>query len=318
MFLSTEESLHRPEVSRWRKRMLERYIPPPDIELTIVLPCSAKKPYSESKSHRHFREYIRKGAKGNMSHVHEVVLTSPLGLVPRELEGLYPAAHYDVPVTGHWSAEEKEITAALLADYLKKTDKPAIAHVEGAYRDICGALDIMMTEGGHGRSSLDELAQAIEEALAGMKPIRTDRRKNTLRAICDFQFGRGANKSIIPDDAVVKGGQVFLGSEQIAAVNLNNGYLALGLAGGRLLKEYGSNWVTISFKPETNSVFAAGVEDADPGIRASDEVVVIYEGEVAGVGRAALSGEEMKRAERGLAVQLRHRAKATLSGPSPQ
>lgn len=308
MLLATEESLQRPEVVRWRKRIIERYTPPPGIELTVILPCSARKPYSMSKSHQHFREYIKRGAKGKSALVHEVVLTSPFGLVPRELEALYPVAHYDVPVTGHWSGEEKQVAMMLLGDYLKKTGKPAIAHVEGAYRDICGALNVKMTEGGHAKHKIESLTKAIEEALAGLKPVKTNRRRDALRAVCDFQFGRGAGNVIIPDEAAVKGSQVFLGGEQIAAVNPNNGYLALTLAGGELLKKYGSSWVEISFKPETNSIFAVGIEDADLGIRPGDEVVVLYQGNVVGVGKAVLNGAEMALAKKGLAVQLRHHA----------
>ena len=38
--------------------------------------------------------------------VHQVIVTAPLGLVPRELEEIWPAANYDIPVTGEWDADE--------------------------------------------------------------------------------------------------------------------------------------------------------------------------------------------------------------------
>ena len=34
------------------------------------------------------------------------MITSPLGLVPRDLEEVWPASHYDIPVTGDWSLDE--------------------------------------------------------------------------------------------------------------------------------------------------------------------------------------------------------------------
>ena len=34
------------------------------------------------------------------------MVTSPLGLVPRSLEDFWPAAHYDIPVTGDWDSDE--------------------------------------------------------------------------------------------------------------------------------------------------------------------------------------------------------------------
>ncbi len=308
MLLTTTESLNRPEIVRWHKRIIERYSPPQGIELTVILPCSAKKPYSKSKSHQHFKSYIKRGARGKMSLVHEVVLTSPMGLVPRELEHVYPAAHYDVPVTGDWSREEVDITVKLLSDYLSKTKKPAIAHVQGAYRDICDELDVKMTEGGLGKDELEALSETIQGELSESKPQKRNRRMENLRAVCDFQFGLGAGEKMFQDDAQVKGRQVYYNGEQLAAFNPSNGLLALTPAGGQLLKDYGSYWVKLSFKPETSSIFAIGVEDADPNIRPHDEVVVLYENSVAGVGKAALNGQEMIDAKRGLAVQLRHRA----------
>src|SRR5438552_1980631 len=100
------ESLHRPEVVRFRRRIMERYAKPPSARVLLLLPCSARKPYSASRSHRRFREAIQ--ACKNPSVVHEVIVTSPLGLIPRELERFYPAgdaggdAHRTRPAVPHF------------------------------------------------------------------------------------------------------------------------------------------------------------------------------------------------------------------------
>ena len=49
----TEESLYRPEAHRWRERMglLE-----PIGDVVVVIPCSMRKPYSQSKSHSIFMQ----------------------------------------------------------------------------------------------------------------------------------------------------------------------------------------------------------------------------------------------------------------------
>lgn len=306
MNLITAESLHRPEVVRWHHRVKERYTLPQGVKLTVVLPCSARKPYSKSKSHMMFKKYIRRGAKEKIALVHEVILTSPLGLVPRELENVYPAAHYDVPVTGHWSSEEKSIAVELLADYMKKAGTKMIAYVDGAYREICTELKIPLTEERIlSRESLQELEQKVSEALEEFAAKKRDKLES-LRKICDFQFGRGADEYLVPKTATARGRQIFSGDEQVAAVNPNSGFLVLSLAGGKLLKEYGKYLVEISFRPATNSIFCAGINKADREIRPGDEAIVIYEGEVVGVGKAVLSGEEMVRAKKGLAISLRH------------
>jgi archaeosine synthase len=304
----TAQSLSRPEVLRWHKRIMERYTPPAGIKLTVVLPCSARKPYSRSKSHRLFTEYIKKGAGKRLSLLHEVILTSPLGLVPRELENIYPAAHYDTPVTGHWSEDEREIAVRLLKGYMKKAKTGAIAHVDGAYRDIAGELGISMTgENIRSDAALEELAAKISKTLAKFKPIKKDK-INPFRKVCDFQFGKGASGYLLPDGTKERRGRLFFNGSQTAAVNRGTGYLALTLEGGKMLGEFGAHIVEISFKPEMNNIFSVGVEKADNGIRPNEEVIVLYKNKVAGVGRAALNGVEMVRAKKGLAVALRHRA----------
>lgn len=305
----TSQSLGRPEVVRWHRRIVERYTPPSGIKLSVVLPCSARKPYSRSRSHRLFRDYIRKGAGKRIGLVHEVMLTSPLGLVPRELEGVYPAAHYDMPVTGHWSEEEKEIAVRLLEDYMAKAGTDVIAHVDGAYRDIAGGPGIRMTgEGVRSDKALKELATEISKALENFKPAKNDRIE-PFRKVCDFQFGVGAAEYLLPEGIKENRGRLFLNGTQVAAVNRGTGYLALTLKGGEMLREFGAHIVEISFKPESNSIFSVGVGGADENIRPGDEVIVVYKDKVAGVGKAALNGAEMARAKKGLALELRHRRK---------
>jgi archaeosine synthase len=51
------------------------------------------------------------------------------------------------------------------------------------------------------------------------------------------------------------------------------------------------------------------VEDAHNDIIPNDEVVVLKDDEVVGVGKAVLNGNEMKRAVKGVAVKIRHRKK---------
>lgn len=305
MRLISAESLHRPEVARWHTRIKERYTPPAGAALTVVLPCSARKPYSKSRSHFHFINAIKRGGGNKKGLVHEVILTSPLGMVPRELEGLYPAAHYDVPVTGQWSQEEKDFSMDLMADYMAKAGTKVIAHVDGAYRDICSALDIPMTTQ-RGKDGARQLEDMVRDALKDMDPRRRDSLE-PIRKIADFQFGPGAGDILVGTDAILRRRQVLRDRQQICAVNPKDGFLSLSLKGMEYLKDLGRYWVKLSFKPKTRSIFAVGVEEADLGISPGDEVLVFYDGEVVGVGRSVLSGREMVRATKGLAINLRHK-----------
>ena len=57
MRANSGESLQRAEVRRFAERVINRYLPP-KTDVAVLLPCSAKKPYSLSQSHRKFGRAI--------------------------------------------------------------------------------------------------------------------------------------------------------------------------------------------------------------------------------------------------------------------
>jgi archaeosine synthase len=97
------------------------------------------------------------------------------------------------------------------------------------------------------------------------------------------------------------------GGAQWAAMVPNYGVLAFTLAGARQWVESDAptHRVEIDGFVPHGSVLAPGVVDATDAIRPGDEVVV--EGPRAfAVGRAAMSGPEMRGSTRGIAVDVRH------------
>ena len=48
------------------------------------------------------------------------MVTAPLGLVPRELEDFWPAAHYDIPVTGDWDVDELLVIWEMVSEYARR------------------------------------------------------------------------------------------------------------------------------------------------------------------------------------------------------
>ncbi|MFQ6120501.1 MAG: DUF5591 domain-containing protein, partial [Methanosarcinales archaeon] len=277
----------------------------------VLLPCSAKKPYSKSVSHKKFINAIGKSRK----YLHEVIITSPLGIVPRELELTYPAAHYDVAVTGYWDSEERNWVKECLYKYLikNKNYKYIIAHVDGAYEDIVKSVEKKLKYESSERelefiytNSLENLSKAVENTLhipSHFKPLTIH---SIMRAIADYQFGSGFGELLIPDSAKIKRHQIIERKKNklIATLVPQYGLLALTLEGGRILKEFGSYGIKIEEFLPKGSILAPGVIDADPIIRPKDEV--FFENEkVFGVGRAKMSGWEMVKSNRGIAVDIR-------------
>jgi len=306
----SHQSLTRPDIVRFRRRIKERYEKPPSAKVLLLLPCSARKPYALSKSHKLFREALM--ACGNPSAVHEVIVTSPLGIVPRELEIVYPAAHYDIPVTGDWGLDEAAMVHEDLSSFLQRNKyERIVAHldVERPFvEDLLGGAAFTCKGRPTEDASLTALADELSAAVGVLPHVRREERAmEDMVALAKFQFGPGGASLLVesqlrgryPDVKVLRGGV------QLAMLT-ERGMLSLTLDGGRELSAHDAYCVEIDdFYPQGN-VFAIGVQDASPEIRIGDDVVVRHGGEVRAVGIASMCSREMVESERGEAVKVRH------------
>jgi archaeosine synthase len=295
MRANSGESLQRAEIRRFAERVMTRYLPP-RTDVAVLLPCSAKKPYSLSQSHRKFVRAI--GGRA-----HELIVTSPLGLVPRELECVYPAGHYDVPVTGYWDSEECAVIADILTGYFKRHSyRRIIAHLEGGALKVaklaaetCGiTLEHSCLE----HPASDSALNALDSALAGERRIKDDR----LHGMVSYQF----NFDLDTKGTTVRGHypELFYSKKnvQIFSIDVSTGLLRPTFDGWDLIPE-GYRVYIDDFIPE-GDVLVPGVVKADPGIRDGDEVLVV--GELAhATGRAALPADEIPRSGHGVAVRVR-------------
>ena len=142
-----------------------------------------------------------------------------------------------------------------------------------------------------------------------------------IRSVADYQFGKGVGSKFFPDDIKIvysknsgKIRYIFLGEELLATLRPTTGMFILTIAGAtRMIKEVNlpTLWVKIEdyaepFVAKGRSVFAKHVVDSDSEIRPNEEVIVISQkNQVLAVGRALLSGTEMKAFKRGIAVRVR-------------
>lgn len=297
---SSEESLYRPEAVRWRQRM-EMMKPLGDT--VVLLPCSMKKPYSNSKSHQKFRKITRS--------YQELIVTSPFGICPRELENTFPIQSYDVSTTGSWSQDEIHETGRLIKKYCK--GKSIIANLSGGYLESCEAfVDDFINVCKDGRpTSPDSLYNLRMELKNHQRVNRRDKTLHELRSIAVYQFGKKAY-DFIPDDVKTKGmyhKRILSNGKQLALLNKDHGLFRLNLPGGEILRDLDINVVHIDFDLETNTVFAPGIVRADHKIIPNDEVVVVRGDEVVGVGKAILTGQEMEECNNGIGVKIKHRVK---------
>jgi predicted RNA-binding protein (TIGR00451 family) len=141
-----------------------------------------------------------------------------------------------------------------------------------------------------------------------------------IRRIAEYQLGRGAGKALFPDNVEVVFSKstgrirhIRLGHELLATLRPTDGMFSLTIEGAKRLKRADSAhyWVTVTkdagpFVMSGKSVFAKHVLDADTAICPQDEVIVLDKGgNLLAVGKAILTGNEMKLFKKGLAVRIR-------------
>jgi predicted RNA-binding protein (TIGR00451 family) len=142
-----------------------------------------------------------------------------------------------------------------------------------------------------------------------------------IRAVADYQFGRNVGDRLFPRKVKISFSNrtgriryVFLGEKRLATMRPTDGFFSLSIEGAKRLVEITPSarcFLTVKddvskFIIEGGDVFAAHVIDADVEMRPKDEVIVLDSSKkVLAVGRAVLSGKEMKAFRRGVAVKVR-------------
>lgn len=319
---NTTQALRRPDLKRYRDRM-KLYRKPANKRVLVLLPCSAKKPYHISKSHKAFASAIHTAQHDTL--VHEVIVTSPLGAVPRELDAMYPANSYDIPVTGEWKMEEKKMIREMIGDIISQGYDKIICHLGDDYELVEGLADMICTVVDNDTTSpasLSNLDKTLREVTKGMEPVGyLEDRNNQLRNILEYQFGKDAADVLMDSNTYAIGKFPYW---KLIRENPDNrsdkvqlgmttpergGMLSLTLDGAQVMADHGFCIVDVQPFELKGNLFAVGVNHADPGIRIGDEAVIVCEGKVKGVGVALMCGREMTDLKRGIAVKVRHKSK---------
>ncbi len=311
-YCNSKQALFRPDVWRYRRRILERYRVPDHKKVLLLIPCSAKKPYSTSRSHRMFAEVL--DSVPNSAVVQELIITSPLGTVPREIELFYPAAQYDIPVTGNWDREEVAMVQEMVKKIAAGGFEKVICHLGVESEFVKPVVDCVETAmgGTTNGTSLSDLKRELEKACASMEKVpRAIDRREAMRSAAIFQFGNGGGPllegcSIVGHYPYLK---IMNGNTQRGMLTPERGMISLTMEGGEVLMKERVNIVEMGNFDLTGNLFAVGVERADPSIREGDEVLILRDGNLEGVGVAMMSAEEMSSVKRGEAVRVRHKRK---------
>jgi len=133
----TDPPFYLPEFEKSYRYIIDEYDVVPK-EIAIFMPCAVRKPYSASPSHQLIRSVISQVLNPDQYHL---VIFGTCGIVPSELEEMYPYAHYhymlgkckDQKVLDDFLSIETD----RVAGYLEKTRhlyKYRIAYCIGLFR----------------------------------------------------------------------------------------------------------------------------------------------------------------------------------------
>jgi len=102
-----------PHFEVWQDFIVNYYEPPRDKEYLLFLPCTYRKPYYLSKTHRAILNVLRRHSWFNKLHL--VVVSTP-GVIPYEYHHMYPFTSYDWP---EWEETEEVKRSYIEITYLR-------------------------------------------------------------------------------------------------------------------------------------------------------------------------------------------------------
>ncbi|MFX1502543.1 MAG: DUF5591 domain-containing protein [Promethearchaeota archaeon] len=329
-------SYYRPDFQVFREKVVKSFFPEPWTKLIVLLPCSNKKPYSESKSHKKFYSILRKFPE--FPTFQEIILTSPLGCIPRQLENIYPVNSYDISVTGEWDNEEINIASKMLIKIIEKYDPniPIICHLKNEYREIIKSASLILKnkfvfseiEGKiTSPQSLKSLENLIIEYQYNYKPKETDSEyKNysktwtrKLLKILDYQFGPNAGSKIFSNILKLirnkRANKIDIKDlktqEKLGEFKYSTGQIELTINGLERLIHYqnqpNTNYIIFDGeKIKGNTLFRAGILGYSLDLIPSNQVLILDKNKrnVIGGGKLIVGSNFLKNSKRGRIVKI--------------
>ena len=291
---NSHTSLSNPVVSKWVDFMIDEYQPPKGLDnVLMLLPCSARKPYRMSKSHRKFLDAIGHSA------FHEVMVTSPLGLVPRDLEETWPASHYDIPVTGEWSLDEIERTSHMLKSLLERNNYHTVINHSSMSFDLPGInyFETRVGKSATSREALENLRTTVAEVSKQHVTRNRKHHKILLDNFASIARYKMENDLWLENVSIrgkppfwrieLEGKQIALWSNDRRGFSLAKSSIPLISANSSLRQIHLNSQV--SWKGD---IFSNILESYDAGINFGDDLLVLQNGQPVGLARAVASGWE--------------------------
>ena len=292
-FYTGPESLCRPEVLRHMQKLRQM---PKKRDLVILPPT--RKPYSKFISGKLGEFYVYGDEKEiDLENTDFMVMDIPFGLIPLEIDEVYPLSQNDAP---------------------KTKDVDAIEFVEDFINEFVEYYDQVLI---HSRVIKDYDLGFYDkcESSDEIRYQKDDIKK--IKAIADYQFGVGAGEALFTGNINIEKSKktgkirhIYDGKVLIVNMRASDSFLILSKEGAKRLHNamnYPKNRVVVNkdsepFALEGKSVFCKFVVDCDEDIRSNDEVLIVNEEDkLLAYGKALLGACEIEQFETGQAIKTR-------------
>lgn len=292
-FFTGPESLYRSEVKRHMNKLREM----PKKRDLVILPPS-RKPYSKFISGKLGEFYIYGSERElDLEDTDFMVLDIPFGLVPLDIDEVYPLSQNESPKIK--DVDSIEFIEDFISEFVEYYDQTLI------HSRVIKDLEIGLY---NKHSQSDEI-----------RFKKDDLRK--IKAIADYQFGVGAGEALFKGSIKIEKSKktgkirhIYDKGVIVANMRASDSFLVLSKEGAKRLHNsmpYPENRVVVNedsvpFARDGKSVFAKFVTDCDENIRSNDEVLIVSEDdELLAYGKALLCAHEMGDFNTGQAVKTR-------------
>lgn len=292
-FYTGPESLCRPEVLRHMQKLRQM---PKKRDLVILPPT--RKPYSKFISGKLGEFYIYGSEQDlDLDDSDFMVLDIPFGLIPLEIDEVYPLSQNDAPKTR--DVDSIEFIEDFINEFVEYYDQVLI------HSRIIKDLEIGLY---NKCTSSDEIRYKKDDV-------------KKIKAIADYQFGVGAgdvlftgNINIEKSKKTGKIRHIYDGKVLIVNMRASDSYLILSKEGAKRLHNgipYPKDRVVVNkdaepFALDGKSVFCKFVVECDEDIRSKDEVLIVNEEDkLLAYGKALLGACEIEQFETGQAIKTR-------------
>lgn len=292
-FFTGPESLYRSEVKRHMNKLREM----PKKRDLVILPPS-RKPYSKFISGKLGEFYIYGSERElDLEDTDFMVLDIPFGLVPLDIDEVYPLSQNESPKIK--DVDSIEFIEDFISEFVEYYDQTLI------HSRVIKDLEIGLY---NKHSQSDEI-----------RFKKDDLRK--IKAIADYQLGVGAGEALFKGNIKIEKSKktgkirhIYDKGVIVANMRASDSFLVLSKEGAKRLHNsmpYPENRVVVNedsvpFARDGKSVFAKFVVDCDENIRSNDEVLIVSEyDELLAYGKALLCAHEMGDFNTGQAVKTR-------------